>query len=44
LVSLLTAQHSVADERGRHQLTLDAFGYRWFRVGDWHSLLYRPKV
>ena len=41
LVSLLTEQEIVVGERGRQQLAIEAFGYRWFRVGGWPALLHR---
>ena len=44
LVNLLSEHHSIADERGRHHLSLEAFGYRWFRVGGLQYLLQREKV
>jgi maltose alpha-D-glucosyltransferase/alpha-amylase len=33
LVDLLAGEHSAADNRGSHEIALDAYGYRWFRVG-----------
>jgi maltose alpha-D-glucosyltransferase / alpha-amylase len=33
LVDLMKNIESVADEKGRHTITLDAYGYRWFRAG-----------
>ena len=33
MVNLLTQQDSRADRRGRHHIELDAYNYRWFRVG-----------
>jgi maltose alpha-D-glucosyltransferase / alpha-amylase len=33
MVNLLTQEDSRADERGYHQVELDAYNYRWFRVG-----------
>ena len=33
LVDLLASEHSAAGERGAHEVTLDGYGYRWFRVG-----------
>jgi maltose alpha-D-glucosyltransferase/alpha-amylase len=33
LVDLIADEHSQADERGGHEITLDGYGYRWFRVG-----------
>jgi maltose alpha-D-glucosyltransferase / alpha-amylase len=44
LVNLLTDDHSHADERGRHKLLLDAYGYRWYRVGGLDYLLKRSDI
>jgi maltose alpha-D-glucosyltransferase/alpha-amylase len=33
MVSLLSQEDSRADSRGHHQIELDAYNYRWFRVG-----------
>ena len=33
LVDLIQEDHADADARGRHRLSLDAHGYRWFSVG-----------
>ena len=44
LVNLLTEQHSVADKHGKHQIALEAFGYRWFRVGSLRYILNRAKA
>jgi maltose alpha-D-glucosyltransferase/alpha-amylase len=33
MVNLLTQDDSRANERGQHQIELDAYNYRWFRVG-----------
>jgi maltose alpha-D-glucosyltransferase/alpha-amylase len=33
MVNLLTQEDSRADRRGRHQIELDAYHFRWFRVG-----------
>jgi maltose alpha-D-glucosyltransferase/alpha-amylase len=41
LVNLLSDEHSEADSRGRHKLLLDAYGYRWYRVGGLDYLLKR---
>ncbi|MGV3505479.1 MAG: alpha-amylase family protein [Adhaeribacter sp.] len=30
---MVAKEKSLADEKGRHHLTLEAYGYRWFRVG-----------
>src|SRR5262245_11667025 len=43
LVNLLTEQHSVADAKGKHSIALEAYGYRWFRVGSLRYLLNREK-
>jgi maltose alpha-D-glucosyltransferase / alpha-amylase len=34
LQDLIANKESVADERGDHHITLDAYGYRWFRAGN----------
>ncbi len=34
LTNLLRPERSDADESGRHTIELDAYGYRWFRVGS----------
>jgi maltose alpha-D-glucosyltransferase/alpha-amylase len=44
LVNLLTHDHSHADERGRHKLLLDAYAYRWYRVGGLDYLLRRSEI
>jgi maltose alpha-D-glucosyltransferase/alpha-amylase len=33
LVDLLAGEHSKAGARGTHEIALDGYGYRWFRVG-----------
>lgn len=43
LVNLFTEQHSVADAKGKHRIALEAYGYRWFRVGSLRYLLDREK-
>jgi len=44
LVNLLTDDHSRADERGRHDVLLEPYGYRWYRVGGLDYLLKRAEV
>lgn len=39
LVDMLVDIESEADEKGQHYITLDAYGYRWFRAGDLSHLL-----
>lgn len=34
LIDLMVNHQSVADAKGFHKITLDAYGYRWFRAGD----------
>jgi maltose alpha-D-glucosyltransferase/alpha-amylase len=34
LVDVFDTHHSRADASGRHPMTLDPYGYRWFRVGS----------
>jgi maltose alpha-D-glucosyltransferase / alpha-amylase len=44
LVNLLSGGNSEADERGRHCVLLEPYGYRWFRVGGLDYLLRRSDV
>src|SRR5215475_6330404 len=44
LVNLLSEEHSRAGEDGRHRLLLEAFGYRWYRVGGLDYLLKRSDI
>ncbi|HEU4625326.1 MAG TPA: alpha-amylase family protein [Steroidobacteraceae bacterium] len=44
LVNLLTEDHSRAGEDGKHRLLLEAYGYRWYRVGGLDYLLKRSDV
>ncbi|MET4071338.1 glycosidase [Bradyrhizobium sp. S3.2.6] len=44
LVNLLTEDHSRATEHGRHTLLLEAYGYRWYRVGGLDYLLKRSDI
>ncbi len=41
LINLLSAEHSHADSRGKHRICLEAYGYRWYRVGGLDYLLKR---
>ncbi|WP_026464102.1 alpha-amylase family protein [Adhaeribacter aquaticus] len=34
LTDLMASNHSVADANGLHKITLDAYGYRWFKTED----------
>jgi maltose alpha-D-glucosyltransferase/alpha-amylase len=44
LVNLLTDDHSRAGERGRHEVLLEPYGYRWYRVGGLDYLLKRSEI
>jgi maltose alpha-D-glucosyltransferase/alpha-amylase len=44
LVNLLAEDHSHADKSSRHRLVLEAYGYRWFRVGGLDYLLRRTDI
>jgi maltose alpha-D-glucosyltransferase/alpha-amylase len=44
LVNLLTDDHSRARDDGRHHLLLEAYGYRWYRVGGLDYLLKRSDI
>jgi maltose alpha-D-glucosyltransferase/alpha-amylase len=41
LCNLLAPSHSDADGHGRHHITLEPYGYRWYRVGGLGYLLDR---
>jgi maltose alpha-D-glucosyltransferase/alpha-amylase len=41
LVNLLSREHSTVDESGKHRILIEAYGYRWFRVGGLAYLLER---
>jgi maltose alpha-D-glucosyltransferase / alpha-amylase len=43
LVNLLSNDHSVADNSGRHCCFLEPYGYRWYRVGGLDNLLKRTE-
>jgi len=44
LANLLTDDHSRADAHGRHNVVLEGYGYRWYRVGGLDYLLVRSEV
>jgi maltose alpha-D-glucosyltransferase/alpha-amylase len=44
LVNLLSDNHSRAGKNGKHQLLLEAYGYRWYRAGGLDYLLKRAEV
>jgi maltose alpha-D-glucosyltransferase/alpha-amylase len=44
LVNLLSEDHSRANARGKHTLLLQAYGYRWYRVGGLDYLLKRSDI
>jgi maltose alpha-D-glucosyltransferase / alpha-amylase len=44
LVNLLAEEHSHGDERGKHRLVIEAYGYRWYRVGGLDYLLRRSEI
>ena len=41
LVDMIHEEHSEADGRGRHEISLDSYGYRWYRVGAVDETLIR---
>ena len=43
LLSLLVKDESDADPSGTHTITLEAYGYRWYRVGSLNAALSRRK-
>ena len=44
LVNLLSDNHSRASKDGKHRLLLEAYGYRWYRVGGLDYLLKRSEI
>ena len=44
LINLLSEEHSRADESGMHRLVIEAYGYRWYRVGGLDYLLRRTEI
>jgi maltose alpha-D-glucosyltransferase / alpha-amylase len=44
LVNLLSEDHSQTNERGKHTLVLEPYGYRWYRVGGLDYLLKRSDI
>ena len=44
LVNLLSEDHSQAEAGEKHRLMLEAYGYRWFRVGGLDYLLKRSDI
>jgi maltose alpha-D-glucosyltransferase / alpha-amylase len=44
LINLLTGDHSREREDGKHHLLLEAYGYRWYRVGGLDYLLKRSEI
>ena len=44
LVSLLSEDHSTADDSGKHCILLEPYGYRWYRVGGLDALITRTDV
>jgi maltose alpha-D-glucosyltransferase/alpha-amylase len=44
LINLLAEDHSRADDKGNHRLIMEAYGYRWYRVGGLDYLLRRTEI
>jgi maltose alpha-D-glucosyltransferase/alpha-amylase len=44
LANLLSEDHSQPDNRGRHRILVEAYGYRWYRVGGLDYLLKRTEI
>jgi maltose alpha-D-glucosyltransferase/alpha-amylase len=44
LINLLSENHSHADDRGKHHIVLEPYGYRWYRVGGLDYLLKRADI
>jgi maltose alpha-D-glucosyltransferase/alpha-amylase len=41
LVNLLSEDHSYPEKKGRHRISFEPYGYRWFRIGGLDYLLRR---
>ena len=44
LIDIMDGGNSEADDKGRHHLLLEAYGFRWYRVGGLDYLLRRSEV
>jgi len=44
LINLLAEDHSRAGEDDKHRIVIEAYGYRWYRVGGLDYLLRRTEV
>jgi maltose alpha-D-glucosyltransferase / alpha-amylase len=44
LVNLLAEDHSRGDDHGQHRVVIEAYGYRWYRVGGLDYLLRRTEI
>lgn len=44
LVNLLSEDHSRADAGGKHRLLIEAYGYRWYRIGGLDHLMKQSDV
>lgn len=44
LVNLLSEDHSRADAGGKHCLLIEAYGYRWYRIGGLDHLMKRSDI
>ncbi len=44
LINLLSEDHSQANPDGKHRVMLEAYGYRWYRVGGLDYLLTRSDI
>ncbi|SER38356.1 maltose alpha-D-glucosyltransferase/ alpha-amylase [Faunimonas pinastri] len=44
LVDVLDSGHSKADDKGKHRVVIEGYGYRWYRVGGLNYLLKRTDI
>jgi maltose alpha-D-glucosyltransferase/alpha-amylase len=44
LINLLSGDHSEGDGKGRHRILLEAYGYRWYRIGGLDYIISRASV
>ncbi|MDX5438172.1 MAG: trehalose synthase, partial [Pontibacter sp.] len=41
LIDLMVNLESLPDEKGKHHIKLEAYGYRWFRTGDLRHIMHK---
>lgn len=44
MIDMLGGENSEADKDGKHNVCLQGYGYRWYRVGGMDYLLNRTEI